>query len=243
MKYYYLSGGWEESLAPFFSKMVLSASFTSVVIIGVLLLVTWPRQPLSGFIVSNEIPLSYFLTFAATLIIYCYVNMSCGCGDMNQRGFFIVKYRTDKSTFEEKIDFFQYGLIAFLFHTLVLLLPFLPLLILAASISAVSFIIFIKAVFILYTASLLCRMFGFMLYLFLGRLSTIGFFVALAFIIVFIFGTFTFAPFINPLKLLYFLYESPDKLNSPFVLYMVIVIAAILLLVLVNHMLVRRRIT
>ena len=176
MKYYYLTDDSEKSLAPFFSKMVLSASFISVVGVSVLLLIFWPHQPLSNFIIIDKIPLVFFLIFSATLIIYSYVNLCCGCGDMIQKGYFTVKYRTDKSTFEKEIEFFRYGLIEFLLHTLILLLPFLPLLILAASISAVGFMTFIKAVSILYSASLLCRMFGFMVYLFWGRSSTIGYF-------------------------------------------------------------------
>ena len=239
MKYYYLTDDSEKSLAPFFSKMVLTASFISVVIISVILLIFWPRQPLAGFIIVNKIPLAFFLIFAATLIIYSYVNLCCGSGDMIQRGYYIIKYRTDKSTFEKEIDFFRYGLIEFLLHTLILLLPFLPLLILAASISAVSLITFVQAVFILYTASLLCRMFGFMVYLFWGRLSTLGYFAARAFMIIFIFGTFIFVPFINPLQFLYLLNESPSAMGLPFVLYMAIVMFATLLLILVNHTLVR----
>ena len=239
MKYYFITDDSEKSLAPFFSKMVLTASFISVVIISVILLIFWPRQPLAGFIIVNKIPFAFFLIFAATLIIYSYVNLCCGSGDMIQRGYYIIKYRTDKSTFEKEIDFFRYGLIEFLLHTLILLLPFLPLLILAASISAVSLITFVQAVFILYTASLLCRMFGFMVYLFWGRLSTVGYFVARAFMIIFIFGTFIFAPFINPLQFLYLLNKSPNAIGLPFVLYMAIVMFATLLLILVNHTLVR----
>jgi hypothetical protein len=241
MKCYYLTDDSEKSLAPFFSKMVLSASFISVVIISVILLIFWPRQPLAGFIIVNKTPLAFFLIFAATLIIYSYLNLCCGSGDMIQRGYYIIKFRTAKSTFEKEIDFFRYGLIEFLLHTMVLLLPFLPLLILAASISAVSLITFVQAVFILYTASLLCRMFGFMVYLFWGRLSTIGYFTARAFMIVFIFGTFIFAPLINPLQFLYLLNESPNAMGLPFVLYMAVVMFATLLLILANHTLVRRR--
>jgi len=242
MKYYFLTDDSDQSLAPFFSRMVLSASFISVVIISAALLIFWPHQPLAGFIIADKAPLAFFLIFAATLVIYCYVNLCCGSGDMIQRGYYIQKYRTDRSTFEKEIDFFRYGLIEFLLHTLILLLPFLPLLILAASISAVSLITFVQAVFVLYTASFLCRMFGFLVYLFWGRLSTLGYFVARAFMIIFIFGTFIFAPPINPLQFLYLLNESPDAIGLPFVLYMVIVMFATLLLILANYTLVRRHI-
>jgi hypothetical protein len=242
MKYHYLTDESEKSLAPFFSKMVLSASFISVLIIIVLIFVFWPRQPLSSFIIAERIPHTFFLIFAPTLIVYSYVNLCCGCGDMIKHGYHIIKYPNDKSTFEKEIDFFHYGLIEFLLHTLILLLPFLPLLIMPAAISAVSLITFIKAVSILFTAALLCRMFGFMVYLFWGRLSTLGYFVARAIMILFIFGTIFFAPFINPLKLLYLLNQNPKGIGSAFVSYMVILLLATLCLSITNHILVRRNI-
>lgn len=241
MKYYYLTDDSEKSLAPFFSKTMLATNFIGVVVISILLIICWPRQPLSGFIVANKIPLVFFIIFAATLIVNSYINLSCGCGEMIRRGYFIIKYRTDISTFEEENDFFKYGLIEFILHSLILLVLFLPHLILAASISAVSFVLFLKAVSILYTASLLCRMFGFMVYLFWGRTSILGYFVARTLLIVFIFGTFFFAPSLNPLQSLYLLSESAGKVGSPIVSYMMMVFFLILLFIGANHILVRRR--
>lgn len=241
MKYYYLTDDSEKSLAPFFSKTTLDASFIGVVVISLLLIICWPHQPLSGFIVANEIPLVFFIIFAATLIVNSYLNLCCGCGEMVRRGYFIIKYHTDISTFEEENDFFKYGLIEFLLHSLILLMLFLPHLILAASISAVSFILFFKALSILYTASLLCRMFGFIVYLFWGRTSILGYFVARSFMIVFIFGTFFFAPFLNPLQSLYLLTESADGVSSPLASYMMTVTFVILLFIGANHFLVKRR--
>jgi len=242
MKYYYLTDDSEKSLAPFFSKMVLAASFLSVVIIVGLTFVFWPRQPLSSFMIAEKIPYTFFLIFGATLIIYCYVNLCCGCGDMIQRGYHIIKYPTDKSTFEKEIGFYHYGLIAFLLHTLILLLPFVPLLILPAAISAVSLITFLKAVSILFTASLICRLFGFMVYLFWGRMSTLGYFVARTIMILFIFGTIFFAPFINPLRLLYVMNQRLHGIGFAFVSYMMIALVAILCLSITNHILVRHNI-
>jgi hypothetical protein len=243
MKYYFLTDDSEKSLAPFFTKTVLSASFLSVVIIVATMFVFWPRQPLSSFIVAEKIPHTFFLIFAAILIVYCYVNLCCGCGDMIHRRYPIMKYPTDKSTYEKQIGFYQYGLIEFLLHTLILLLPFVPLLTLPAAISAASLIAFLKAVCILYTASLICRLMGFMVYLFWGRLSTLGYFVARAMMIVFILGTIFFAPFVNPLRQLYLLNQPPKSDGFAFVSYMVIVLLAILCLVVTNHILVRRIIT
>ncbi len=159
---------------------------------------------------------------------------------MIRRGFYIIKYPIDLTTFEKENDFLTYGLIAFLIHSQILLLLFLPLLILAASISAVSFIPFLQAVSILFSAALLCRMFGFMVYLFWGRTSTFGYFVARIFMIIFIFGTYFFASFFNPLQILYLLNKGTGDIGLSFALYLMTVTLAILLLIGVNQFLVRR---
>lgn len=240
MKDYYLSDDSERSLAPFFSKTALSACFIGVVIIGISLIICWPRQPLSEFVDENNIPMVFFIIFTATLIVNSYINLCWGCGELIRRDIYITKYPTDITTFEKESDFFTYGLIAFLLHSQMMLLLFLPFLILAASISAVSFIPFLQAVSILYVAALLCRMFGFMVYLIWGRTSTVGYFVVRIFMIFFIFGTFFFVPFLNPLQILYLLNKSTGDIGLPFALYMMTVIFAIFLLIGTNHLLIRR---
>ena len=240
MNWYYLTDESEKSLAPFFSKRILDAVMAGVALVAAILTILWPRRPFSEIITAEDEPIIFFLVFSATLIVNSYINLCCGCGEMIRRGYHIIKYRTDLSTFEMENDFLKYGLIEFLSHSLILLLLFLPHLILAASISAVSFILFLMAASILYSASLLCRMFGFMVYLFWGRTSTIGYFLARTFMIVFIFGTFFFAPFLNPLQLLYLLNKSTSGIGLPFVFYMMTVVFAILLLIVANHFLVRR---
>ena len=113
MKYHYLTDDSEKSLAPFFSKTVLSACFIGVVIISISLIICWPRQPLSEFVGENKIPMVFFIIFAATLIVNSYINLCCGCGELIRRGLYIIKYPTDMATFEKENDFFTYGLIAF----------------------------------------------------------------------------------------------------------------------------------
>jgi hypothetical protein len=240
MKYHFLTDDSEKSLAPFFSKTMLTANFTGVVVISILLIISWPHQPLSGFMHQNKAPLVFFVIFAATLIVTSYINLCCGRGEMIRRGYHIIKYRTDRSTLEKENDFLKYGLIAFLLHSSILLLLFLPHLILAASISSVGLLQSLKAVSILYSASLLCRLFGFMVYLFWGRASTLGYFIARTFMIVFIFGTFFLAPCLNPIQFLYKLNEKAGADGWSFAFYMLTVIFAILFLIGANHQLVRR---
>jgi hypothetical protein len=239
MKYYYLTDESEKSLAPFFSKMVLSTAFACVVVVGIFVLIFWPRQPVGGYILADKVPLVFFLIFGTTLIVSCYINLCCGRGETIPRHFF-VRNHSDPPTFEKEIDFLRYGLIQFLLHTLVLLLPFLPLLVLAASIPAVSLTTFVQGLLIVYCASLLCRLFAFTVYLFGGRLSSAGYLTARGFMIVFLFGTLFFQTAVNPLQVLYLLNKSPHILFGPFIVHMLAVTSVIILLAVINHRLVRR---
>ena len=242
MNFYFLTDESEKSLAPFYSKRVLETVMAGVVIVGAILLVFWSRRPLAELIATGNEPTIFFLVCAATLIFNSYVNLCCGGGEMIRKGYHMINYQTDKSTYEMDIDFYRYGLIEFLLHTLLLLLPFLPLLFLAAFSPAVSWITFVMAVFVLYTTSFFCRMSGFVVYLSWGRTSTLGYFAARALMIFFVFLTILFAPAVNPLQLLYRLNQSPRSMGYPFAIYLAAVLFAILILIMVSNALVRRHI-
>jgi hypothetical protein len=242
MKFYFLTDESEKSLAPFFSRRVLETLMAGVAIVGAFLIVFWSRRPISELIATGNEPIIFFLVFAATLIVNAYVNLCCGGGEMVRKGYHIINYQTDKPTYEMETDFYRYGLVEFLLHTLLLLLPFLPLLFLAAFSPAVSLITFIMAVCVLYTTSLFCRMSGFLVYLSLGRSGTLGYFAARALMIFFVFATIYLAPAINPLQILYLLNKSPNSSGYSFAIYMAVVLFVILILILVNNALVRRHI-
>ena len=242
MNFYYLTDESEKSLAPFFSKRVLETIMAGVAIVGVFLMVFWSRRPLAELMAAGDTPTIFFLIFAATLIVYSYVNLCCGGGELVRRGYHMMNYRNDKPTHEKEIAFYRYGMIEFILHTLVLLLPFLPLLSLAAFSSALSMTPFIKAVSILFATSLFCRLSGFLVYLVWGRSSTLGYFAARVLMIFFVFATLFFAPAVNPLRLLYLLNHNPDSSSDLFAIYIAAVSLAILVLILVNNALVSRHI-
>ena len=242
MNFYFLTDDSEKSLAPFFSKRVLETVMAGVVIVSAFLIVFWPRRPLAELIATGNEPTIFFLIFAATLIINSYVNLCCGGGEMVRKGYHMINYQTDKSTYEMEIDFYRYALIQFLVHAFLLLLPFLPLLSLAAFSPAVSGITFAMAVSVLYTTAFFCRMSGFVVYLTWGRTSTLGYFAARTLMILFVFLTILFAPAVNPLQLLYRLNQSPRSMGYPFAIYMAVVLVAIFILIMVSNALVRRHI-
>jgi uncharacterized membrane protein len=240
MNLYFLTDESEKSLAPFFSKRVLETVMAGVAIVGVFLMVFWSRRPPAEFFAAGRGPTIFFLVFAATLLVYSYVSLCCGGGELVRRGFHMINYGSDKPTYEKEIAFFRYGLIEFVLHTILLLLPFLPLLSLAAFGSTVSMTTFTMAVSILFAASLLCRMAGFLVYLLWGRSSTLGYFAARLAMIFFVFATLFFAPAVNPLRLLYLLNHNPDRSGHLFAIYLTAVSVAILALILISNALVNR---
>ena len=169
-----------------------------------------------------------------------YINLRCGAGDMLHKGYHMIYYSTAHPTYEMQIGFYGYGLIEFLLHALALLLPFLPLLALAAFISATSWGVLLKAAAVLYSAALFCRMTGFTAYLLWGRSSTLGYFTVRAIMIIFVFITVMFAPLINPLYLLYRLTHNAESAAYPFAFYMTAVTLLAVVLAWVDNALVRR---
>ena len=247
MKFDYFTDDSEKSLAPFFSPIITSATLYSVVIVGGLFLVFWPWQNLVSFMDQQKGPLLFAVVFSATCLINAYVNLRCGRGEMGKSAQFTGEFGKKVITFEEERDFLQYGLIGFCLHTLFLLAPLLPFLILATSVSGLVLTAFAKACSVVFTASLLCRLFGFLMYLCWGRSNLLGYLLARIFLIVFIVLTAFWVPGINPFFIIYELNRSLQSLGvsatSSYVLYMVMVTSAMAVLAIVDWILVRSRIT
>ena len=244
MDFNYLTDESEKTLVPFFSPVVLSAIFKGIVIVSGFLLVFWP-QNFASFIGQNKTPLVFAMVFTITLIILSYINLCCGRGEMAKSRTLFHEYpKLEKTvTFERENDFLQYGLIGFLLHTVFLLLPFLPLLMLSTSVSGVSLSVFGKACSVVFTASLLCRLAGFIAYTFWGRMSSVGFLLTRVFLGIFLFGTLILAPTINPVLVLYELNNSLPNigvlLKSSYSIYITTVGLTIGMFVAMSQILVR----
>ncbi len=246
MRFDYLTNDAERSLAPFFSPRMLGITFNCVLILGLLLMLLWPKTDPFNFIEGQRIPLIFSGIFAAALLINSYVNLRCGRGEMLPDDFLTRLEEKDVITLEEEYGFFSYGLVQSLLHTLFLLLLMLPVLIVSATVSGISLEVFAKAFSVLFTASLLCRMYGFLMYLCYGRWSRGGYLLSRIFFILFIFVTGFFAGFANPILLIYFLHRGEEILTGfplgAYSLYMIIVTGAIMLLILSNQTMLRRNI-
>ena len=245
MRFDYLTDDSEKSLVPFFSPMMLNITFNCVWIFGSLLLVFWPQKELFHFLKGHKAPLTFLSVFVGTLIVSSYISLRCGRGEIFTKNIFSRMVREGIATLEEKNDFLSYGLVQFILHTVFFLLLALPLLILSAAISGISLQAFLKGLSILFTASFLCRLVSFFIYMLLGRWSFVGFLTTRFFFIFFFFATFVFAVYANPIRLIYALHigeeiQTSFQMNAYF-FYIMIVTSAILILTLISNAIVRRR--
>ncbi|MBW1961268.1 MAG: hypothetical protein JRJ04_07415 [Deltaproteobacteria bacterium] len=237
----------ERTLAAFFSPMVLAVLFHGIWVASALLLLFWPRQALFHFLgPDHQGPLTFFLVLAATLIITSYINLRCGRGEIINTGMFS-EYRKEAVATEKQRDFFQYALWVFLLHICHLMIPYAPLFVLAAAVSGITGSVFLKALSILLTASVLCRMVGFLMYLLWGRFRMEGYLISRTFIIVFIIVTAVFAPGLSPLRVLYGLQSGMGGLGDKHDMgsygsYMSVAVSIIVFLMLLCQILIRRHI-
>ena len=243
MQWDFLYDESEKTLAPFFSETILSYHFRCLIIAGIVLLVLWPRLPFYHFLEASHAPLLFFQVFVAATILCSYLGLRCGRGEMFQRDYFS-EYYEELPSFEKERNFFTYGLVGFLLHTAFLTLPYIPILIIATTVSWVPFALFAKAVIVLYASALLCRITGFVLYLLGGRLSYSGYFIARVFIIFYLFATALFYSRINPLYILYGLNKDMKPAGSPldasFGFYMAVTGVALRTLIFICHLLILR---
>ena len=86
MNVYFLTDESEKSLAPFFSKRVLETVMAGVVMVAIILIIFWSRRPPAELFAAGHRPTTFFIVFAATLLVYSYVNLCCGGGELVRRG-------------------------------------------------------------------------------------------------------------------------------------------------------------
>ncbi len=248
MKFYYFSDESEKSLSPFFAPKMLSTIFYSTLIITILLIIFWPwKLTLVSFIRQHRGPFVFFPVCTATLILFAYIHLRCGCGEM-VRSHFALSYLKQITTFEQEYGFLQYGLVESLLHTIFSLLPVLPLFILATSISGLSFTTMGQGVSMVFITALFCRLLGFLTYLLWGRGSSLGYFVSRLTVCLLLFATAVHVPVINPIRILYALnknllnFSTSVSVDAAYLIYTGMILMCIVLLSWGNSALVQRHI-
>jgi hypothetical protein len=243
MKFDYSTDDSQKSLAPFFSTKMLSITFSGLLILCVILFICWPTKDLHFYVRGPEMPLSFLVIFGVTLLLNTYVNLRCGYGEIFIASIPGRQKRDKLVTYEEERDFFSYGLIEFILHTLFLLAILLPLLLVSAALSEISIRVLLKSLSIIFVASLVCRMFGFMMFLALRTHPMIGYQSTRLFFLLFIIGTALFAPVTNAFLMINALYRGQEMISplsmDAYTFHMLIMTLAIAFLTLANQLMVR----
>ena len=233
----------QKSLAPFFSTKMLSIIFSCLWILCLILLICWPAKDIHFYVSGPEIPLNFLVIFGITLLMNAYISLRCGYGEIFIASIPSRPVRDKKLTFEEERNFFSYGLVEFIIHTLFLLAILLPPLLVSAALSEVSQKVLLKSLSLIFIASLLCRMFGFLMFLLLRAHPMVGYQLTRLFFVVFIFGTAFLAPFTNSFLMINGLYKGREVISpltmDAYTVHILIMILAIAFLSLANHLMVR----
>jgi hypothetical protein len=232
MRFDYMTTGEERSLVPLFSRRTLSLTFTFLWLLAFLLVLLWPKKELFAYLREQEYPFAFLGTLVSALLMMSYLNLRWGGAEFSQNDYFSAL--TDERTLflEEELPFFTYGMIGFIIHVGLQIGLCLPLLLSAPLISGVSFSNLAKAASILFTSALLCRTFGFLLYLYFGHNFSLKYYLSRAFFFLFFFASGFMVPFVNPLVMVYYLYSHEEVLfpfpMNAYLLHMMVVISLIL---------------
>jgi hypothetical protein len=244
MKFDYTINDSQKSLAPFFSAKMLSITFNMTWLLALILLIWMPKKDLYLYFSRHVVPLNFLITFVVTLLMNAYVNLRCGRGEIFESPILVRPKRERLVTLEEERAFFSYGMVEFFIHTLLLLMILLPLLLISGAISAISPRGFFEALSIIFAASLLCRLFGFLMFLSWKNRPRIGYHLTRLFFYFFIFVTGLFVPYANPILMFYSLFKDRGMVTpfsmAPYPFHMLIMTLGILLLILANHLMARQ---
>jgi hypothetical protein len=184
--------------------------------------------------------------FVSLVVITSYLHLRLGRGEIGINRYFTrAKEHQNFLPSEVVYPFRRYGLILFCLHILFWLLPCFPILILVTAISGFSLLTFGKALSIVFTTALLCRLFGFWLYLLWGNMSVLGYLFARVFLAASIYATGFLVPVINPLRVIFGLEQDSDilglSMKSAYTQYMLFVCTAIILLAILADLFVSKQ--
>jgi hypothetical protein len=216
MRFEYITDHTEKNLVPWASFAIQNKLFwQGVTVTLVLMFLFWMKPDMVDYVRHYEIPMFFFWIFGISLVITAYLNLRCGLGEFTAiKETPWIEYQKNV-TYEEERPFVTYGLIGFILHTVLLLLPLLPLLLMAAGLSAVEPAIVLRALIMILLLSLVCRLFGFWIYLWRGRKGPAAYFSTRLFFLLLFGVSIMFKGKSNPLVLLYNLNKGETVLIRP----------------------------
>ncbi|MBF0280600.1 MAG: hypothetical protein HQM13_22590 [SAR324 cluster bacterium] len=232
----------QKSLAYLFAPSMNASLMGGIWILSAVTLIFLPQKELHTYLFKNEAPVNFLIVSQFLLFGSAYLNMICGHGEFileDKRSF----NKNSISTWEESKNFFKYGLIKFLLHGFILLIPFLPFIMISAASTQMPWNEIVRGMTIIYSFSLLCRLLGFTTYLVWGQ-GLIGYYFVRLIVLIFLGSSFYFFDSINPFSQIYGLYQSSNEpvttSKDSYTVYLSFMVIMSLLLSLFIQLLVQR---
>ncbi len=201
-------------------------------------IVTWPWQGFVAFMQEKRIPYTFLVVVTVLLAIQTYLHVRIGRGEVGIHHYFTrEKIHQQYLPTEILLPFVRYGFPRACLQIMVMLLPFLPILLLVTVVSGFSLLTLAKALSVIFIASLVCRLWGFLMYELWGNSSILGYFVVRVFLAAAIYlSAFLNSP-ISPMRVLYQLdikagLSQSSLFIQPYTLYMFMALGCIVLLTL-----------
>ena len=232
----FLLGSSDAALVPLLSTNLLSLLFNALWIIALFMFIFWPQKSYYLYFREKDAPINFLVVYLSILLVVSFISLRSGKGEFINQDFSERMTRSETTTDDESHGFLSFGLIRAIFQTFCFCLPFIPVLITSAALSEISMTMLWRSFVVLYTSALLCRLMGFLIYLIFGKWNQFGTLISWGVYVTFFVGTGYFAPFANPILLIYHYFRGTkgffipeDQTQS---LYLIAIASAILVLTL-----------
>jgi len=227
----------DRSLSALFSGRGLSAAFELVWIMALVLLVFWPDRDIGPYLKRQSPPLVCLGTFVSAALMLAYVNFRWGAGEFARLDPFAAFEKTRRLFYEETRPFLLCGLPRFAGHVLFLTGLCLPLFIASAGVCGVTPPVFARCLSVVMGASLVARLLGCVLQLWLSGHLWLKYYLGRLLLIVFLFAADLAVPGVSPVFSLY----SLQRDGAGYGRHMMLQGGALILLTLAAHITVAHR--
>lgn len=230
---------------PFSVPVMLPILFYSTAATALSFFLLWPIPGSTRSMLANLQPAMSFIVSAVCFSIQCYFNLSFGNNEISQSDYFDKKKLFSLELFDSFSSFLLYWIVPSLLHTAYLLLPNIPILIVAGSISGLSFHRCIQGCLFIYVCGLFCRMIGFFSYCVFGSWELLSFFVLRIVILFFLIVTAVETSIMNPFLHLYNIcrggLKSFSRYSDPYAIFLLSILILLCISVPLQYMAVRFR--
>lgn len=238
---------WETSrktIAPLFSPDTTSTFFKSNLLASAIFLGFWPFSSLPSYIHQESPPLIFLAVLTSVLFITSYINLRAGKGEVLPHDSYSRLKIESENTLDESLNYLTYGLPAAAAYSIFSIILFLPQILFSAGLSGLNTLDLAIGLAVILCSAFIFRLTGFFFYMIFGRFNQLGHLISRLTLAFLLLGTAWIKPEINPVLIIYNISHGKTGQGGPGInLLLAFYAILILLLILINQTLVRRRIS